>query len=99
MRGDKRANSARRRGSVLVEGSLVMVPLLAVLFGVLDLSIAIFVKNTVQFVGLDDPSVARCDAARILRRIRGYHGGDTQCRPTPALEALAGAVPPPSNSP
>ena len=49
MSGDKRANSSRRRGSVLVEGSLVMVPLLAILFGVLDLSIAIFVKNTVQF--------------------------------------------------
>jgi hypothetical protein len=33
----------------MVEGSLVILPLLAVLFGVLDLSIAIFVKNTVQF--------------------------------------------------
>lgn len=33
----------------MVEGALVMIPLLAILFGVLDLSIAIFVKNTVQF--------------------------------------------------
>jgi hypothetical protein len=33
----------------MVEGALVILPLLAVLFGVLDLSIAIFVKNTVQF--------------------------------------------------
>src|SRR5260370_10262294 len=49
MRGDKRANWSRQRSSVLVEVSLVMVPLLAILFGVLDLSIAIFVKNTVQF--------------------------------------------------
>ena len=45
----KRAKWSRRRGSVLVEGSFVILPLLAVLFGVLDLSIAIFVKNTVQF--------------------------------------------------
>ena len=33
----------------MVEGAFTIVPLLAVLFGVLDLSIAIFVKNTVQF--------------------------------------------------
>ena len=33
----------------MVEGALVIVPLLAVLFGVLDLAIAVFVKNTVQF--------------------------------------------------
>jgi hypothetical protein len=34
---------------MLVEGALVVLPLLAVLFGTLDLAIAIFVKNTVQF--------------------------------------------------
>jgi hypothetical protein len=34
---------------VLVEGALVILPLFAVLFAVLDLSIAVFVKNTVQF--------------------------------------------------
>ena len=45
----RRAKWCRRRGSVLVEGSFVILPLLAVLFGVLDLSIAVFVKNTVQF--------------------------------------------------
>jgi hypothetical protein len=33
----------------MLEGALVIVPLMAILFGVLDLSIAIFVKNTVQF--------------------------------------------------
>ena len=49
MRGHKRAKSFGRRGSTLVEGSFVILPLLAVLFGVLDVSIAIFVKNTVQF--------------------------------------------------
>src|ERR1039457_2976985 len=49
MRGDKNANSSRRRGSMLVEGALVVLPLLAVLFGTLDLAIAIFVKNPVQF--------------------------------------------------
>jgi len=40
---------SRRQGSTMVEGALVMLPLFAVLFGVLDLAIAIFVKNTVQF--------------------------------------------------
>jgi hypothetical protein len=34
---------------MLVEGALAMLPLLAVLFAVVDLSIAIFVKNTTQF--------------------------------------------------
>jgi len=38
-----------QRGSVLVEGALALLPLLAVLFGILDLAIAIFVKNTLQF--------------------------------------------------
>jgi hypothetical protein len=48
MRGHKRAK-ASRRGSAMVEGALAILPLLAVLFAVVDLSIAIFVKNTVQF--------------------------------------------------
>jgi Flp pilus assembly protein TadG len=45
----KRAKRSRRQGSTMVEGALTILPLLAVLFGVLDLSIAIFVKNTAQF--------------------------------------------------
>ena len=44
--GTKRS---RRRGSVLVEGTLALLPMWAFLFGVLDLAIAIFVQNTVQF--------------------------------------------------
>jgi TadE-like protein len=48
MRKAKRANSSRRRGDVLVEGAFAILPLLAVLFAVLDFSIALFVKNTVQ---------------------------------------------------
>ncbi|MEO8369851.1 MAG: TadE/TadG family type IV pilus assembly protein [Candidatus Solibacter sp.] len=40
---------SRRRGSVMVESALAFLPMIAVLFGVLDVSIAIFVKNTVQF--------------------------------------------------
>ena len=44
-----RAKSSGRRGSALLEGALAMLPLLAIMFTVLDLSIAIFVKNTVQF--------------------------------------------------
>ena len=49
MHKHERAKRSRRRGSVLVEGALVFLPLWAFLFGILDLSIAIFVKNTVQF--------------------------------------------------
>jgi len=49
MRGLKRAKSSPRRGSVLVEGVLALLPLMALLFAILDLSIAIFAKNTVQF--------------------------------------------------
>ncbi|MCX6632789.1 MAG: pilus assembly protein, partial [Candidatus Solibacter sp.] len=49
MRGRRRANSSRRRGDVLVEGAFAILPLLAILFAVLDFSIALFVKNTVQF--------------------------------------------------
>jgi Flp pilus assembly protein TadG len=45
----RRANSSRRRGSALMEGPLAMLPLLAILFAVLDISIALFVKNTAQF--------------------------------------------------
>ena len=39
----------RRRGSALVEGALATLPLMALLFGVLDIGFAIFVKNTMQF--------------------------------------------------
>jgi Flp pilus assembly protein TadG len=44
-----RTKRSRRRGSVLVEGTLALLPMWAFLFGVLDLAIAIFVQNTVQF--------------------------------------------------
>src|ERR1035441_1068684 len=46
MRGHKRGKSSRHRGSMLVEGALAILPLWAVLFGVVDLSVAIFVQNT-----------------------------------------------------
>jgi Flp pilus assembly protein TadG len=49
MRKQERPKSSRRRGSALLEGVLAILPLLAVMFTVLDLSIAIFGKNTVQF--------------------------------------------------
>ena len=48
MRGHRRANSWRR-GVALVEGPLALLPLLEILFAVLDLSIALFVKNMAQF--------------------------------------------------
>jgi Flp pilus assembly protein TadG len=38
-----------RRGSVLVESALATLPLLALLWGILDISFAIFIKNTMQF--------------------------------------------------
>src|SRR5215467_12134234 len=44
-----RARCSRQRGSALVEGVLAILPLMAILFAVLDLSMAVFVKNTVQF--------------------------------------------------
>lgn len=49
MRLRRSATCSRQRGGVLVEGVLTMLPLMAVLFSVLDLSMAIFAKNTVQF--------------------------------------------------
>jgi len=39
----------RRRGSVLVEGALATLPMLALLWGILDVSFALFVKNTALF--------------------------------------------------
>jgi Flp pilus assembly protein TadG len=38
-----------RRGSALVEASLATLPLLAFLFGIVDVSFAIFIKNTLLF--------------------------------------------------
>jgi Flp pilus assembly protein TadG len=38
-----------RRGSTLIEGPLTLLPLLALLFGVLDVAFAIFAQNTMQF--------------------------------------------------
>ena len=38
-----------RRGSAIVESAFATLPLLAVLFAVLDISFAIFIKNTLQF--------------------------------------------------
>lgn len=39
----------RRRGGVLVEGALATLPLLALLWGIVDVSFAIFIKNTIYF--------------------------------------------------
>src|ERR1039457_2241533 len=49
MRERKRGKRFRRRGSALMEGPLALLPMLAVLFAVMDLSIALFVKNMAQF--------------------------------------------------
>lgn len=38
-----------RRGSVLVESSFALLPLMALLFGVIDIAFAVFVRNTMQF--------------------------------------------------
>jgi len=38
-----------RRGSVLVESSFAFLPFLALLFGVIDIAFAIFIRNTMQF--------------------------------------------------
>jgi len=42
-------NPAHERGSVLVESSFALLPLLALLFGVIDIGFAVFVRNTMQF--------------------------------------------------
>jgi hypothetical protein len=39
----------RRRGSALVEATLATLPLMAFLFGIFDVSFAIFIKNTLAF--------------------------------------------------
>jgi TadE-like protein len=49
MRGPTNTNSSRRRGSALVEGALTLLPLLAIMYAVLDLSLALFVRNAAQF--------------------------------------------------
>lgn len=49
MRVRMSAKSSRRRGSEMVEGALAILPLLAVLFGVVDLAVAVFVQNMAQF--------------------------------------------------
>ncbi|MBS1855352.1 MAG: pilus assembly protein [Acidobacteria bacterium] len=41
--------SRTRRGSVLVESSFAILPLLALMFGIIDIAFAIFVRNTMQF--------------------------------------------------
>jgi Flp pilus assembly protein TadG len=39
----------KERGATAIEGPLAILPLLAFMFAVVDLGIAVFVKNTVQF--------------------------------------------------
>ncbi len=38
-----------RRGSVLVESAFTLLPVLALMFGTIDIAFAIFVRNTMQF--------------------------------------------------
>jgi len=45
----RRSDSGACRGSVLVEGALATLPLLAFLMGTLDIAFAVFAKNTLQF--------------------------------------------------
>src|SRR5579871_5452008 len=42
-------NPGARRGSVLVESALCLLPLLGLLWGIFDIGFAIFVKNTMSF--------------------------------------------------
>jgi hypothetical protein len=51
MAADRSIDGTRKhtRGSIAVEGAFSLLPLVAVLFGVLDISVAILVKNTMQF--------------------------------------------------
>ena len=45
----RKSQDRSRRGSELVECALATLPLLAFLWGILDVSVAIFVKNTMMF--------------------------------------------------
>jgi hypothetical protein len=43
-----RENAGRRRGSAIVESALVIVPLLAIVFAMVDFSLAVFLRSTFQ---------------------------------------------------
>jgi hypothetical protein len=38
-----------RKGSLVLEGAFAILPMLALLFGILDIALAIFVRNTMEF--------------------------------------------------
>jgi hypothetical protein len=44
-----RRSAGKRRGSVLVESVLAILPMMALLLGILDFGFAIFMKNTMSF--------------------------------------------------
>src|SRR5579883_2246928 len=39
----------RQGGSVILESAFVFVPFLAIVLGIIDISVAIFLKNTIQY--------------------------------------------------
>jgi len=43
-----RAQTRKRRGNALIEAALVLLPLLAILFGIIDFGFVIFLKSTFQ---------------------------------------------------
>lgn len=45
----RRLTHPSQRGSALLEASLVFLPLLMLFFGIIDVSVAIFMKNTMQY--------------------------------------------------
>ena len=47
-RAGSRRRPVQRRGAALVEGALYLLPFLAVLFGIMDFGVAIWMKNTIQ---------------------------------------------------
>lgn len=44
----ERAKSSRKSGNAMIETALVITPVLALLFGIIDFSMAIFVRSTLQ---------------------------------------------------
>jgi Flp pilus assembly protein TadG len=48
-RSPTRSRARRRSGSTLVEAALALLPMLAFFFGIVDVSFAVFVKNTLLF--------------------------------------------------
>ncbi|SRR5579871_151343 len=78
-----RARSRGCRGSALVEAGLAMLPLMAFFFGIVDVSFAVFIKNTllfsvrqgVRYAVTSQTMTGMGQDASIKATVRQYSGG------------------------